>query len=141
MGNCYYHYTEEGDSKCDNMDTDNPLSICRYSSWEQTACKHYKAENKHYKAEKKGRLKIPNPLPNGWNPWKEKEEAAELLKEMKLLRMDFANTFKDIVIIKKHINGIKDVLRMMLKKRPDQATKMRLKEIKDLITDKEGRKK
>ena len=61
----------------------------------------------------------------------------ENMKEMKLLRIDFMNTFKDIVIIKKHINGIRDVLRIMLKKRPDQTTKARLKQIIDILKEEE----
>jgi len=40
-----------------------------------------------------------------------KEMPESLSNQMKLLRIDFANTFKDIVIIKKHIHDIKKMVR------------------------------
>ena len=59
--------------------------------------------------------------------------------QMKLLRMDVINhttlISKEIEIIKKYIKGIKDVLRLILKKRPDQTTKNRLKQIIDLLQE------
>ena len=62
-----------------------------------------------------------------------------LENQMNLLRKDVINQTSIVVeefrIMKGHIKGIKDVLRLMLKKRPDQTTKMRLKEIKDLLTE------
>ena len=52
-------------------------------------------------------------LPKGWDPWEEKKNTTE---QIKLLRMDFVNTFKDIDIIKKHINNMQKILREILKR-------------------------
>ena len=60
--------------------------------------------------------------------------------QMKLLRMDFITyTNKvehEVKMVKKEIRGIRDALHLMVKKRPDQTTKARLKQIIDILEEK-----